>query len=157
MTGVEAAAMGLGMGRVSASGGYSKYAPPSRTYAPAGKLPILVGILAILIAIIGFFVLLGGIILLLYGLNVYDGLPRLISTSGYISDPVIFGALYFVLGAIMVADARGLWDQESWALWLTGSIVFIELIGALLDDAVLLSLVLVLLLVYLVAVRHHFD
>lgn len=136
--------------RASASYGYAAAPPPRRT------LPVLVGILAILIALVGIVVTILGLLVLLYGLGVvghgYDllhGIP--------VSFLVIFGAIYFIFGVVMIAVARGLWDLESWALWTTGVVVFIELVNSVLNDEIVLALIFVLLFVYLLAVRHHFD
>ena len=135
-----------------ASAGYYADAPGPRSVRP---LPILVGILAILIGLVGIVVVLVGTLILLSGLGLLGpgyvlvgGIPK-----GYV---VLFGAIYFITGIVMLSVARGLWDLESWALWTTGIIVGIELASALITVDLLLIIVFLFLLVYLVSVRHHF-
>ncbi|MDE1837781.1 MAG: hypothetical protein KGJ23_14355 [Euryarchaeota archaeon] len=130
-----------------ASGGLSPR-PPTR------QLPILVGILAILIGIIGFFVLLGGLLLLLAGLGVALGY-RFFGQGAFGSD-VLAGGFYFILGIVMLATARGLWDLEFWALVLTILVVSLLLIGSYFVS-LFLFIIFLILLIYLVLVRRHFS
>lgn len=138
--------------------GGSSYPPPS--YAPqpspVHRLPILVGILAILIGIVGVFVLLIGLLALLWGLGIIHFLAVGISNN-VVSSLVVAGGIYFVLGMILLVVARGLWDTESWALYLTGFVAVVLTIWAALPPTDYLGLILgILLIVYLVAVRQHF-
>lgn len=120
------------------------------------KLPILAGILAILIGIVGAIVAIVGLLVLLVGLHFLDA--SYIFLSGIpVAHEVLFGFLYLLLGIIMLAVARGLWDLESWALWTTGIVVVIELLSSILEYDLVLILVFGLLLVYLFAVRTHFT
>lgn len=129
--------------------------PPN--YSERGKLPILVGILAILVAIVGFIVLLAGLLLLLVAFGVISVGSQAFFLGGLIFDSlVITGAYFFFLGLVMLVVATGLWDTEIWALWVTGAVVVFELIGSLLAGDWLYVLVFVVLLAYLVGVRHHF-
>lgn len=133
--------------------------PIGYTYAPSPQqrnLPLLVGILAILIGIVGILVLLVGLFALLVGLGVL-GPKYAVLTGSLFGSVVILGVYYFILGIVMVAIARGLWDQEIWALYTLGLVVVLELVGSVLDFDLFLIIVFGLLLVYLVAVREHFS
>lgn len=149
---------GSGVPPTSRQTGYSTYAPPPR---PRG-LPILVGILAVLIGIVGIIVLLAGLLVILAYYHVIAASYVLVEGTLF-GSVVIFGAYFFILGMIMAAVARGLWDQESWALNTLGLVVILELVGGILDyaagdtPAIYLIIVFALLLVYLIAVRHHFS
>lgn len=146
-------ATGTGRAGWSAQGSY----PPS--YAPRPQRlgrPILVSIFAILIGIVGFFVLLAGLLVLLAGLGLLPGAYAIFhSILG--ASLVIVGAVYFVLGIIMLAVARGLWDQEIWALWICGAVIVLELISSIIEEELLVIVILVLALAYLIGVRKHFS
>ncbi|MCI4324040.1 MAG: hypothetical protein L3K03_08550 [Thermoplasmata archaeon] len=128
------------------------YRPDSRV----GELPILVGIMAILIGLFGIFWIVVGVLLLLAGLGILVA-PAFVAFSWVGSSVVVAGAITLIFGAILLAVATGLWDLETWALYLTG-IVLAGIIGLLvLASSFGLGLVLaVVLLVYLVAVSPHF-
>jgi uncharacterized membrane protein (DUF2068 family) len=69
----------------------------------------------------------------------------------------VAGLVALVFGAILLAVATGLWDLETWALYLTGIVVTIYLVLLVLAGSFGWGLVLAAgLLIYLVAVRNHF-
>ena len=123
---------------------------------PAGKLPILVGILALLIGVVGLFFVVIALLLLLtgFGLLAFSGA----SAYGLVAGGALFaGAINLVFGAVLVAVARGLWDVEEWALWVTGiTLAAIVAWFILTADFGWGLLIAVGLLIYLVAVRDHF-
>jgi hypothetical protein len=127
-----------------------------RQNTKAGELPILVGILAILIALFGVFLVIVGALVIFAGLGVlaYPSLGAFGLVSG---GTLVAGAITLIFGAILTVVATGLWDLESWALWLTG-IVTAGVIGVLVWSASFgVALVIaVALLIYLIAVRNHF-
>ncbi len=118
-----------------------------------GRLPLGVAIIAVLIGIFGFFVLLAGILLLLLGVGL--GLASGATVFGY--SGAVAGLIILLVGAIVLAVAFGLWDQELWALVL--AIIVLLFYGAVefLSHSWLALLIIVALLVYLVAVSNHFD
>ncbi len=118
-----------------------------------GRLPLGVAIIAVLIGIFGFFVLLAGILLLLLGVGL--GLASGATVFGY--SGTVAGLIILLVGAIVLAVAFGLWDQELWALVL--AIIVLLFYGAVefLSHSWLALLIIVALLVYLVAVSNHFD
>ncbi len=132
------------------------------TYAtppPVPGRPILVSILAILVGLVGIFLVVVGVILLALGLFIPLGIPAPVFAFPLTLGLLLVGILTLILGAVLVAVASGLWHLESWALWLTGIVVVIELIGQVLPPPHfgLLALLYLFLLVYLVAVRRHFH
>jgi small-conductance mechanosensitive channel len=118
------------------------------------KLPIGAGLLAIAIAIIGLVLLISGT---LFVLNYYD--PSLVPTSLLILhsfDP-IGASILVILGAILLGLASALWDQERWALYTTIGAVFLLLAYEFfLGSVTFLFLLLLVLFIYLLAVRRHF-
>ncbi|MGD0249976.1 MAG: hypothetical protein ABSB97_03680 [Thermoplasmata archaeon] len=121
-----------------------------------GELPILVGILAVLVALFGIFLLFIG------GLRLLSGLGLLTYPSNYAfgvmgGNTVLSGAITIIFGCVFVSVASGLWDLETWALYLTGIVTAI-VIGVLLWTASygIALVVAAVLLVYLIAVRKHF-
>jgi len=121
-----------------------------------GELPILVGILAVLIGLFGFFLVVIGVLLLLTGFGIL-AVPAAVALSPVAGGTILAGAVTLVFGAVFLGVATGLWDLESWALWLSG-IVLAGTIGFLvLGHAFGIPLLIAaLLLVYLIAVRNHF-
>lgn len=127
-----------------------------RQNTKAGELPILVGILAILVALFGIFLAVMGVLVIFAGLGAlaYPGLVAFHTIGG---TTLVAGVFTLVFGAILIFVATGLWDLETWALWLTG-IVTAGVIGVLVWSASfgVALVVAVALLIYLIAVRHHF-
>jgi uncharacterized membrane protein len=69
----------------------------------------------------------------------------------------IAGLIVLIIGAIILAVATGLWDQELWALAL--AIIVLLFYGAVefVSQAWLGLIIVAALLIYLVAVSNHFD
>jgi hypothetical protein len=124
------------------------------SYPSVGSLPLGVAILAILIGIFGFFVLIVGVLLLVFGTSVAIGTG---SVTVFGTGGAIAGLIVLIIGAIILAVATGLWDQELWALAL--AIIVLLFYGAVefVSQAWLGLIIVAALLVYLVAVSNHFD
>jgi hypothetical protein len=118
------------------------------------RLPVGAGIVAIGIAVLGVVILIAGT---LFVLNYYN--PGLVPSGLLIVralDP-IGAAILVILGAILMGLASALWDQEAWALYTTVLAVFIMLAYEFFTGSItFLFLVLLVLFVYLLAVRRHF-
>lgn len=119
---------------------------------PSSRLPLGVAILAILIGIVGFFYLIGGILLLVLRFGLLGTGPL------FVGGP-LGAVLLLILGIVLLAVASGLWGRELWALALTALVLVLILIGNILEGALvsLSTVVVVLLLIYLIAVRDHFT
>jgi hypothetical protein len=124
------------------------------SYPSVGSLPLGVAILAILIGIFGFFVLIVGVLLLVFGTSVAIGTG---SVTVFGTGGAIAGLIVLIIGAIILAVATGLWDQELWALAL--AIIVLLFYGAVefVSQAWLGLIIVAALLIYLVAVSNHFD
>lgn len=118
------------------------------------RLPIGVGVLAVAIAVLGVVILIAGT---LFVMNYYS--PGIVPSSLLILrslDP-IGAAILVILGAILLGLASALWDQEAWALYTTVAAVFAVIAYEFFTGSVtFLFLVLLVLFVYLLAVRRHF-
>ena len=124
------------------------YAPPSRT------LPVGVALLAILIGLIGVLLLFVAVAAIV----VFTGLA-FFSQFTLFGAGVVAGVLLLIFAIVLLAVAFGLWHLEMWALVLSFIVVLVLLISNVArgDLVSFSSLILVLLLVYLAAVRHHFS
>jgi|GEM_PF-396868 len=122
----------------------------------AGELPILVGILAILIALFGVFLIVVGALVIFAALGVF-AYPSIGAIGFAGGGTLVAGAITLIFGAILTVVATGLWDLETWALYLTG-IVTAGVIAVLVWSASfgVALVVAVVLLIYLIAVRNHF-
>ena len=131
----------------------AKGAPERVTTYEIGRLPLGVAIIAVLVGIFGFFLLLAGLLIALvgFGFGVVAG-STVFGTTGALA-----GLILFVIGAIVLAVAFGLWDQELWALVLAIIALLFFAIAEFTTAAWLGLLVAVLLIAYLVAVSSHFD
>jgi hypothetical protein len=140
-------------------------APPSKVHhlppaAPAKRLlqprlPIGVAVMAALVAVAAIILIVTGALVLL---NAYLG-QTVIPSDLLISSTIdTFGAaILLVVGAALIALARGLWDQELWALAVTVGILFAALAYEFFTASLTVLFVIALLLfIYLLAVRHHF-
>jgi hypothetical protein len=123
-------------------------------YTSVGGLPLGVAILAILIGIFGFFVLVAGVLLLVFGTSIAlgSGSITVFGTGGAIA-----GLILLIVGAIILAVATGLWDQELWALALAIIVLLFYGVVEFVSQSWISLLIVVALLVYLVAVSGHFD
>ncbi len=120
------------------------YNPPPRSR------PIGVAILAILIILVGAIFLLASIgLFLLAGFVAIRGLPTFFGLGG-----AILGAVFLIFALLFIGVGLGLWHLRSWAWWLAVIVLVLAIIGSLAD---LVGLVIpLILLIYLVLVRHHF-
>jgi hypothetical protein len=127
-----------------------------RRGSPVGQLPILVGLLAILVGLFGLFFLVIGVLLLASSFGALT-VPGILAFSPVGGGLLLAGAITLVFGAVLVSVASGLWDLETWALYLTGivvvGIIAVQVLEASFGIALLVA---VALLIYLVAVRNHF-
>jgi hypothetical protein len=121
-----------------------------------GELPILVGILAVILGIFGIFLAVVGILILLTAFGILS-IPAAAAYTAIGGPAVIAGLVTFIIGAIIVGVATGLWDLETWALYVTG-IALAVIIGWLVYTGSFgISLVIsVVLIIYLMAVSRHF-
>ena len=118
--------------------------PPARPSRPIG-----VAILAILVMI-------AGVLLILLGIG-----TLLLSTAFALSGfglfglgGTILGAVFLVFGLIFLGVGLGLWHLRPWAWWLAVIVSVLSIVGSISTPiAIVLPL---LLLIYLVLVRHHF-
>ncbi|MHB8352759.1 MAG: hypothetical protein ACYDFT_08775 [Thermoplasmata archaeon] len=127
-----------------------------RPDARVGELPILVGLLAVLIGLFGLFWIVVGVLILLswLGLLAY---PMFFAVGVIGSATVVTGALTLIFGVVLMVVATGLWDLETWALYLTGFVVAAVIALLVLAGSFGLGLLVsVGLFVYLVAVSPHF-
>lgn len=126
------------------------------------SLPLGVAVLAVLVGIFGAFLLLAGLVVTLVALFHIAATGW---TTGF-GTGAVSGLITLLFGAIILAVAFGLWDQELWALVLAiiavGAAVvwFIVLplytgsgVGSVVNLPAIVSGI---LLIYLVAVSDHF-
>jgi hypothetical protein len=127
------------------------------TYAAAApSRPLGVAILAVLVGIFGVLLILGGVLILAgVGAAAYLGVPTGIVGIG----GAIVGVIVLIIGLIVLGLALGLWHLRMWALVLTILFVLFELVTyGLAGSFVSLGFILALILfIYLIAVRHHFQ
>jgi hypothetical protein len=126
------------------------------------SLPLGVAVIAVLLGLFGALVLVGGLVVIL-AVTLGTATMGWATTFGV---GLIAGLIAFVIGAIVLAIAFGLWDQELWAfvlaLIVTGLAVFWFIGRPLYDGGGLASienlpaLVSGVLFVYLLAVEDHF-
>ncbi len=121
---------------------------------PPPSLPIGVAVLAVLTAIIGILLFVSG---LLYVANLYAG-TAVPSSLVILHVGNVFGAtLLAVLGTVVIILSSALWHQELWAFYLTVGFLFLGLVYLFFTDWITYLFVIVLVVfIYLIAVRHHF-
>ena len=126
------------------------------------RLPLGVAVLAVLTGLVGAFVLIVGLVIVLVGLYVIGS----VGWTAMFGTGLATGLIALVVGAIILALATGLWDQELWAfvltvivtgaaalwfvarpLWEGGGLASIETLPAIVSGALFL---------YLLAVKNHF-
>ncbi len=123
--------------------------PPAYYPPQAPTRPIGVAILAIL-------VILGGVLLLLFGI----GVLVLSAFAAFSFLPVfglagaILGGVLLILALVWIGVGVGLWHLRSWAWWLAVIVMVITIVGSL--PSVVIAILPILILVYLIVVRHHF-
>lgn len=126
------------------------------------SLPLGVAVLAVLAGLVGVFVLIAGAVIVLVALYVIAS----VGWTGMFGSGVVAGLITLIIGAVVLAAATGLWDQELWAFVLavivTGATALWFIGLPLLDGGGVASietwpaLVSGGLLVYLRAVRNYF-
>lgn len=120
------------------------YNPPPRSR------PIGVAILAILIMLVGAIFLLAALgVYFLAGFAAIRGLPTFFGIGG-----AFLGTVLLVFALIFIGVGLGLWHLRSWAWWLAMIVLVLSIVGSLGDLAGLV--IPLILLIYLVLVRHHF-
>ncbi|MEM0129769.1 MAG: hypothetical protein QXG65_06405 [Thermoplasmata archaeon] len=129
---------------------------------PNRALPLGVAILAVLTGIFGAFVLLAGLLVTFSSLAIVASMGW---TAGF-GAGIVAGLVTLLLGLVFLAVAVGLWNQELWAFVLAllaiGAAVLWYVVRPLAEGRgigsidLLPSVVSIVLLVYLLAVRDHF-
>jgi hypothetical protein len=118
------------------------------------RLPVGVGVVSVLIALLGVVMVLAG---LLFLLAIFFGSVVPSSLEIFQSIDVYGAGILAILGALLLAIATALWRQETWALWTTIVLVFATTAYLFFTGSItVLFLLLVLLFVYLLAVRRYF-
>jgi hypothetical protein len=128
--------------------------PILESQLPPPSLPIGVAVLAASTAFVGLVVLLAGV---LFVLNAYASL--LVPSGLLILDAgnVLGSIVLVVLGSSIVGLSTALWRQELWAFYLTVAFMFGGLGYLFFTGSITFLFVLVLVVfIYLIAVRHHF-
>lgn len=120
------------------------YYPP-----PAPSRPIGVAILAILVILIGVLFLVGAIaVLFLSGFVALAGLLPFGMLGG------LLGIVLLIVALIWIAVGLGLWHLRSWAWWLAIIVMILSILGGLTaPGSIVIPLI---ILIYLILVRHHF-
>ncbi|MCI4334630.1 MAG: hypothetical protein L3K04_03255 [Thermoplasmata archaeon] len=132
-----------------------QHLPPRQPPLLRPSLPIGVAILSFLLGVAGLVLLLTGAIAFLHQYAGTTAFPDSLLISS--SVDVYGAAILLVLGAAIIALARALWDQELWALYLMVTLLFAGLAYEFFTASItVLFLVLIVLFIYLLAVRHHF-
>jgi len=126
------------------------------------RLPLGVAVLAVLTGLVGFLVLIAGLVIVLVALYVLSS----VGWAAMFGTGLIAGLITLVIGAIVLAVATGLWDQELWAFVLavivTGAAVLWFVARPLVAGDGIGSIETVpavvsgLLFIYLLAVSDHF-
>lgn len=121
---------------------------------PPPSLPIGVAMLSIITAAVGVLLVVSG---LLFVLNFYGSfiLPSSLVIF-HVGSPT--GATVLViLGVVIGLLSSALWHQELWAFYLTVGFLFLGLAYLFFTDSITYLFVIVLVVfIYLIAVRHHF-
>lgn len=129
--------------------------PPAWEPSPVvPRLPVGVALVSILIALLAVVMILGGMLFLLdqFGSNAVPSVFDLFPSVDYLGAGVLLG-----LGISLLAIATALWRQETWALWVTIVVVFATTVYLFFTNSItVLFVLLVLLFVYLLAVRRYF-
>lgn len=121
---------------------------------PPPSLPIGVAILAFVTAALGVLLIVSGI---LFVLAYYGSL--LVPSSlviFHVGDP-IGATVLVILGTVIALLSSALWHQEVWAFYLMVGFLFLGLAYLFFTDSITYLFVIVLVVfIYLIAVRHHF-
>jgi hypothetical protein len=121
---------------------------------PPPSLPIGVAVLSMVTAAVGVLLMLSGILFVLH----YYGSVVLPSSLVifHVGDPV--GATVLViLGAVIAVLSSAMWHQELWSFYLMVGFLFLGLAYLFFTDSItFLFLIVLVVFIYLIAVRHHF-
>ena len=119
----------------------------------SSTLPLGVAILSVLIGIVAVILLIAGILLVAVA-----GLVASVGSAALFGPTILGGILLIIFAIVLLVVALGLWRQELWALVLSIIVVLIFLVtGAVRGTVLSISwILLLLLLIYLIAVHHHF-
>lgn len=119
-------------------------------YAPPLRRPIGVAILAILTIVVGVLIFIAGLLLLVASsLLLGFGMPFSFGLAGG-----FVGGIVVLVGLLWIGAGFGLWHLRGWAWWLAVIVMLLSILSNLATPA--LAILPVLILVYLVLVRHHF-
>ena len=121
---------------------------------PPPSLPIGVAILSMVTAALGVLLIVSGILFVLsYYASVVVPSSLVIF---HVGDP-IGATVLVVLGAVIALLSSALWHQELWAFYLMVGFLFLGLAYLFFTDSITYLFVIVLIVfIYLIAVRHHF-
>jgi hypothetical protein len=121
---------------------------------PPPSLPIGVAILSIVTAAVGVLLMVSGV---LFVVSYYASvvLPSSLVIF-HVGDPL--GAIVLViLGAVIALLSSALWHQELWAFYLMVGFLFLGMAYLFFTDSItFLFLIVLVVFIYLIAVRHHF-
>jgi hypothetical protein len=121
---------------------------------PPPSLPIGVAILSVVTAAVGVLLMVSGILFVLsYYASVVVPSSLVIF---HVGDP-LGATVLVVLGAVIALLSSALWHQELWAFYLMVGFLFLGLAYLFFTDSITYLFVIVLIVfIYLIAVRHHF-
>ncbi len=121
---------------------------------PPPSLPIGVAILSIVTAAVGVLLMVSGI---LFVLSYYASLVVPSSAILFHVGNPIGATVLVVLGAVIALLSSALWHQELWAFYLMVGFLFLGLAYLFFTDSITyLFLIVLVVFIYLIAVRHHF-
>jgi hypothetical protein len=121
---------------------------------PPPTLPIGVAVLAFVTAALGVLLIVSGILFVLayYGSLVVPSSLVIF----HVGDP-IGATVLVVLGTVIALLSSALWHQELWAFYLMVGFLFLGLAYLFFTDSITyLFLIVLVVFIYLIAVRHHF-
>jgi hypothetical protein len=121
---------------------------------PPPSLPVGVAILAFVTAAVGVLLMVSGV---LFVLAVYGSLVVPSSLVIFHVGSAVGAVVLVVLGAVIALLSSALWHQELWSFYLMVGFLFLGLAYLFFTDSITYLFVIVLVVfIYLIAVRHHF-
>jgi hypothetical protein len=121
---------------------------------PPPSLPIGVAVLAIVTAAVGVVLIVSGV---LFVLAIYGSLVIPSSLVIFHVGSALGATVLVVLGSVITLLSTALWHQELWAFYLMVGFLFLGLSYLFFTDFITYLFVIVLVVfIYLIAVRHHF-
>ena len=136
------------------SGSVQHLPPVWERQLPPPSLPIGVAILSIVIAAVGVVLIVSGILFVLsyYGSLVIPASLVILHVGNPVGATVLV-----VLGVVIALLSSALWHQELWAFYLMVGFLFLGLAYLFFTDSITyLFLIVLVVFIYLIAVRHHF-